>query len=452
MSAFDLAALRRLDQAHHLHPFTDHTAMHREGSHVMRTGSRSTVVDETGVELLDGLAGLWCVNVGYGREEIADAVSRQMKELAFYPSFFNTTTEPTIRLAARLASLAPPRLKRTIFSNSGSEANESALKLIRAYWKIRGQRQRTKVLARTFAYHGVGIATTSLTGLPSCTDPFDLPLPGFLHVPGPYAYASGTSMNADEYGRWCIDETARTIAREGADTIAAMFVEPIQGAGGVIIPPTGYLTALRALCRQHGILFVADEVITGFGRIGTWFASVLWNLDPDLMTLAKGITSGYVPLGATMVSDDVADMLVEGGYLAHGFTYTGHPVSTAAALANLDIIEREGLVNRVRDDVGPRFQAMLQTFAGHPAVGEVRGCQLIGAIELKRPARGPHADVPANTLGVVAAAIARREGIIVRGIRDLIAVAPPLVITHDEIARLGHAIGRTLDQIYSIEN
>ena len=448
MAAFDLPGLRQLDQAHHLHPFTDHKAMHRDGTHVMRSGSRCTVIDETGKELLDGLAGLWCVNVGYGRREIADAVHRQMTELSFYPSFFNTTTEPAIRLAARLAAHAPKRLQRTIFSNSGSEANESALKLIRAYWKIRGERQRTKLLARTFAYHGVGIATTSLTGLPSCTEPFDLPLPGFLHVPGPNAYDSGTAMNAAEYGQWCLTETERTIEREGAPTIAAMFVEPIQGAGGVIVPPDGYLTGLRALCRRHGILFVADEVITGFGRVGAWFASVLWDLDPDLMTLAKGITSGYLPLGATMVSDEIAATLADGGYLAHGFTYTGHPVPTAAALANLDIIESEGLIPRVRDDVGPRMQAMLQSFAGHPAVGEVRGCQLIGAIELGRPSKGEHAQTAPNMLGVAAAAIAREEGVIVRGIRDLIAVAPPLVITHAELDRMGGAIGRMLDRLW----
>jgi putrescine---pyruvate transaminase len=234
MVGFDLATLRQLDHAHHLHPFTDHPAMHRRGTHVMRSGSRSTVVDETGVELLDGLAGLWCVNVGYGRQEIADAVHRQMTALSFYPSFFDTTTEPAIRLAARLAQMAPKRLQRTIFSNSGSEANETALKLIRAYWKLRGERSRTKIVARTFAYHGVGIATTSLTGLPPCTEPFDLPLPGFLHVPGPNAYASGTGMSASEYGAWCLAETERTIDREGPHTIAALFAEPLQGAGGVI--------------------------------------------------------------------------------------------------------------------------------------------------------------------------------------------------------------------------
>ncbi len=445
MSRFDLASLRKLDQAHHLHPFTDHRAMHAVGTHVIRSARGSTVVDEDGRELIDGLAGLWCVNVGYGREEIVQAVAEQMRAVAFYPSFFNTTTEPTIRLAARLAALAPPKLNRAIFSNSGSEANETALKLIRAYWKLRGRREKTKLLARSFAYHGVTLATTSLTGLPSCTDPFDLPLPGFVQVPGPNAYASGKSPA--EYGAWCLAETERAIAREGAQTIAAIFVEPVQGAGGVIVPPEGYLARLRELCRRHEILFVADEVITGFGRLGAWFASQLWNLDPDLITLAKGITSGYLPLGATLVSDEIAAALDSGGTLAHGFTYTGHPTACAAALANLDLIEREHLIERVRDDIGPRFQAALQRLAAHPAVAEVRGVGLIGALELRRPKQGRHADAAPNTLGLAVHQLAREEGVIVRGIRDLVALSPPFVITHDELDRLFASLTRALDRL-----
>jgi putrescine aminotransferase len=447
MGRLDLADLRRLDQAHHLHPFTDHRTMHRSGTHVIRSAKGSTVVDEDGRELLDGLAGLWCTNVGYGREEILQAVSEQMRSVAFYPSFFNTTTEPAIRLAARLAELAPPRLERAIFSNSGSEANETALKLIRAYWKLRGRREKTKLLARTFAYHGVTLATTSLTGLPSCTEPFDLPLPGFLIVPGPNAYGSGKSPA--EYGAWCLAETERTIEREGAHTIAACFVEPVQGAGGVIVPPEGYLAGLRELCRRHEILFVADEVITGFGRLGAWFASGLWSLDPDLMTVAKGITSGYLPLGATLVSDEIAATLEGGGYLAHGFTYTGHPVPCAAALANLDILERDRLVERVRDDVGPRFQTALRRLAEHPAVAEVRGVQLIGALELRRPSRGVWAEAAPNTLGLAAHNLAREEGVLVRGIRDLVALSPPFVVTHDELDRMFAALTRALDRLWT---
>jgi len=445
-----LSELQRLDRLHHIHPFTNHEQLHTEGTHLIDSGAGCWVTDGSGRKLLDGLAGLWCVNVGYGRAEIADAVREQMIKLPYYCSFLNSTTEPAIRLADKLASLAPPRLGKVFFSSSGSEANETALKLIRAYQKLRGRPRKTKIVSRTFSYHGVGIATTSMTGLASCTAPFDLPLPGFIQVPGPHAYESDPSAatTPTTYGEWCLAETERTIAREGAETIAALFAEPIQGAGGVIVPPPGHLRKLRDLCRRNDILFVADEVITAFGRVGAWFASALWELDPDLITIAKGVTSGYVPLGAALVADEIASVLNGGGYLAHGFTYSGHPVAAAAALANLAILEREALIERVRDDVGPYFQEKLLSFASHRAVGEARGFGLIGALDLV-PREGRGARSPPAPLGVLAARYAREEGVIVRGIRDLIALSPPLTISHGELDELFAAVGRALDRLWN---
>jgi putrescine aminotransferase len=445
--ASTLSPLQQIDQRNHLHPFTNHDEMHARGTHIIVSAEGVYVQDALGRKLLDGLAGLWCVNVGYGRTEIIEAVSSQMRQCAFYPSFFNSTTEPAIRLAERLAKLAPERLNHTIFSNSGSEANESALKIVRAYWKLCGQPQRTKILSRNFGYHGVTLATTSMTGLPGCTEPFSLPLPGFIQVPAPHAYAANREDDPVAYGKWSVEETARIIDREGAETIGAIFIEPVQGAGGVIPPPEGYLPALRALCRERGILFVADEVICGFGRLGTWFGSELWKLDPDLMTLAKGLTSGYVPLGATMVSDEIAEALMHGGYFAHGFTYSGHPVACAAGLANLDILENDGLVTRVRADIGPYFQAKLCEFAGHRAVGEVRGLNLIGALELV-PRGGRAALTPSMMLGVKGTALAREQGVIVRGIRDIVAIAPPLTISHTEIDELFAAVRIAVDRLW----
>jgi len=447
MDSAHLATLRRLDEAHHIHPFTDHLDLHARGTHVIQSASGCFVTDETGRRLLDGLAGLWCVNVGYGRMEIADAVRAQMAAVAYYPSFFNTTTEPTILLADKLAAHTPSHLKKVFFSNSGSEANETALKLIRAYNKLRRRYRKTKILSRTFAYHGVTLAATSLTGLASCTEPFDLPLPGFIHVPAPYPYGVDSQLPLADYAKWCIEETERVIERERSETIAALFAEPIQGAGGVIVPPPGYLQALRALCREHDILFVADEVITGFGRLGEWFASGLWELEPDFMIMAKGITSGYVPLGATMVSEAIAQELEAGGYLAHGFTYSGHPVATAAGVANLGILERERLVERVRDEVGPYFQRRLRALQGHPAIGEIRGMQLVGAIDLV-PRGGKAALQSPPVLGAKAVALCREEGVIVRGIRDCIAIAPPFVITPAEIDQLFSAVGAMLDRLW----
>ena len=451
MDRTQLDNLRASDQKFHLHPFTHHSDMHKAGTQVVTGSSGVYVTDQDDRRLLDGLAGLWCVNVGYGRKEIAEAVYKQMLEVPYYPSFFNTTTEPAVRLAEKLAAIAPKRINRSIFCNSGSEANESAVKLVRGYWKLKGKPGKYKILTRTYAYHGVGVATTSMTGLPSCYAPFDLPLEGgmFLHVPGPHHYEAKTDLDPIAYGQWCVDETRRIIDQQGADTVGAIFVEPIQGAGGVIVPPEGYLKALRELAREKDVLFVADEVITGFGRLGDWLASNLWELDPDLISIAKGLTSGYLPLGATMVSDEMVDVLNTGGYLAHGFTYSGHPTPCAAGLANLAIIENEHLVERVRDDVGPYFQQKLRAFAGHPAVGEVRGYQLIGALELLPQSRQKADRVATNPLGAKAAAIARKHGVIVRGIRDLIAISPPLTITQAELDFLFEVVGKTLDEIWA---
>lgn len=434
------ATLAARDARHHLHPFTHHEDMHAVGTHVMVRGEGVYLWDATGHKMLDGLAGLWCVNVGYNCAEIADAVNAQMRRLPYYCSFFNTTTEPAIELAEKIASLTPPGLNHVMFTNSGSEANETALKLIRGYLKLRGQSAKTKIVTRNFSYHGVTIATTSMTGLSSCTVPFDLPLPGYVQVPGPNAYAANQESDPEAYGRWCVEETERILLREDPATIAAIFIEPVQGAGGVIVPPAGYLKGIRDLARKLGILFVADEVITGFGRLGSWFGSELWSLDPDFIVLAKGLTSGYLPLGATVVRDEIADVLIHGGYLAHGFTYSGHPTTCAAGLANIAVIERDHLVEHVRDDVGPYFQQKLQSYARHPLVGDVRGHGLIGALELLPPDRDK--SKLNNTLGAKAAGLARAEGVIVRGIRDLIAMSPPLIITRPQIDELFAGVDR----------
>jgi putrescine aminotransferase len=439
--------LQEQDRNFHLHPFTNHAEMHASGTHIVLEGNGCHFFDESGRRILDGLAGLWCVNLGYSSKAIVQAVTQQLERLPYYPSFFNSTTEPPIRVAKFLAERAPARVNRTIFSNSGSEANETALKVIRAYWKLEGRRSKKKILSRMFSYHGVTLATASLTGLPNCQQPFDLPLADFLHVPAPYAYGARTELSAEAYGEWCIERTRQVISEEGAETIAALFAEPIQGAGGVIIPLPGYLAALRQLCRENEILFVADEVITAFGRLGDWFASNLWNLDPDLICLAKGLTSGYLPLGATMLSDEIAEAMLSGGYFAHGFTYSGHPVCGAAALANVNEIEKLGLIPRVRDDIAPYFQAKVDQMRSHPAVAEARGCGLIAGLELI-PREGRDALTPTSMLGLKAWSLIREEGAMVRGIRDLIGLAPPLIISPAEIDELFDCIRRGLDRLW----
>lgn len=444
----NVSELQKLDQSNYIHPFTDHLPMHKAGTHLVQSGEGCFVVDQNNRRLLDGLAGLWCVNVGYNCQEIVEAVHQQMQKLPYYPSFFNTATEPAILLAHRIAELSPtPRLKHTIFSESGSEANETALKIILNYQRLRGKNQKTKILTRTFAYHGVTLATTSMTGLPSCLDPYGLPWPGFIHVPGPYHYGAETSLDPEAYGQWCIAETEKIIQKENPDTIAALFAEPIQGAGGVIIPPKGYLKALRELCRQYDILFVADEVITAFGRMGCWFLSKVWELDPDMITMAKGITSGYLPLGATLVSDEIIDLINQKGYFAHGFTYSGHTTSCAAALANLDVLDKLKIIPRVEQELGPYFQKRLSEFSEHRAVAETRGYGLIAALEII-PKEGKAALTPTSNLGAKVAALAREEGVIIRGIRNLVAIAPPLIITKEEIDYLFDRVKRALDRLW----
>jgi putrescine---pyruvate transaminase len=438
--------LRAIDAAHHIHPFTNNAAMHKNDDvNIIKSAKGCYVVDDKGRKLLDGLAGLWCVNMGYGQKSIIDAITKQLNELCYYPSFFNSTTEPTILLSEKLYSLGLPRLTHALYANSGSGANETAIKVALSYWILKGKPAKKKILSRTFSYHGVTLGATNLTGLTSCTKPFGLPEPGFVRVPGPYYYISGSALSPEDFGAKCLEETEAIIKCEGADTIAALFAEPIQGAGGVIIPPKGYLKGLRELARKYDILYVSDEVITGFGRTGAMFASQAWDLDPDILSLAKGITSGYIPLGAIRISGEIAKTLNDGGYYANGHTYSGHPVACAAALANIDLMEKTHIIKYVHDDIGPYFTEKLLSFAKHPAVGEARCCNLMGALELLD--HGKKVTDPYIGLGPKAAALIRKNGVIVRGLSNLVAISPALVATHAEVDELFAGVKAGLDEL-----
>ena len=436
----NLNEFREKDARHYLHPFTDHSQLDTHGVYWIKSGQGCFVIDEHDQKLLDGLAGLWCVNVGYGCQAIIDAVTEQMHRLPYYPSFFNSATEPGVLLAEWLAQHTPPGLNRMLFCNSGSEANDTALKVIAQYFNRTGKPRKRKMLTRYFSYHGVTLGAGSLTGLSHCHEPFGLPLPDFIKVPAPWAYEAKTNLNPEAFGQAVLKETEAIILREDPETIAAFFVEPIQGAGGVIVPPPGYLQGLRQMCRQYGILFVADEVITGFGRLGDWFASHLWKLEPDLLCVAKGITSGYLPLGATILSDPISDVIRTSGPLSHGFTYSGHPTCAAAALANLHYIEEQNLIPHVRDHVGPYLQLKLATLQTHPAVDEVRGYQLMAAIQLRPPT-----DPTAPPIGVEVARHIRKAGVIVRGLGNCLAIAPPLIISRQEVDLLLEGVKKGLD-------
>ena len=431
------ASWRADDAAHHWHPFTDTQALAKEGARVIVRAEGSTLWDSEGNAILDAMAGLWCVNVGYGRTELADVARRQMIELPYYNTLFKTTTPPATALARKLAALTPEGLNRAFFANSGSEANDTIVRMVRHFWNLAGQPDKKVIISREYAYHGSTMAAVSLSGMDAMHDQGDLPLPGFEHIRPPYTYRDSGNMTPEEFGIAAARALEERIEALGAHRVAAFIAEPIQGAGGVLVPPDSYFPEIQRICRTHDVLLICDEVICGFGRTGHWFAADAFDIKPDFMTLAKGLSSGYQPISAVMVGDRVADLLIrQGGEFFHGFTYSGHPVAAAVALENLRIIEGEGLVQRAHDDIGPYLQAGLASLADHPLVGEVRGMGMIGAIELVRDKDGPIFFQPEGEVGVLCRDHCLNNGLMMRPVRDAMVLSPPLVISHGEVDRL----------------
>ncbi len=440
------AQLRALDAAHHLHPFSDNAALAQRGTRILTRGEGVYVWDDQGNKLLDAFAGLWCVNVGYGRRELGEVAREQMNRLAYYNSFFQCTTEPTVRLSGKLAELAPGDLNYAFFTNSGSEANDTILRLVRHFWAVQDQPQKQVFIARHNGYHGSTVAGASLGGMKGMHACGGLPIPGIVHIDQPYWFGEGGDLSPDEFGLQRARELERKILELGPDKVAAFIAEPIQGAAGVFIPPRTYWPEINRICKQYDVLLIADEVITGFGRTGQWFGSQYFGIEPDLMPVAKGLTSGYIPLGAVLFSERVAGVLKDrGGELAHGFTYSGHPVCTAVALENLRILQEEKIVDRVRDDTGPYLEQRWLELADHPLVGEARIAGMMGAIELvpNKPRRDYFAD--RGRVGALCRDIALRNGLILRATWDAMLLSPPLVITRDEIDELIDKAWKALD-------
>ena len=436
---------KHADTSHHLHPFTDHKSLAEEGgSRIIQRAEDIYLWDSDGNRYVDAMAGLWCVNVGYGRRELADAAHRQMLELPYYNTFFKTATPPAIALSEKLVSLTPDGLNRVFFANSGSEANDTVVRMVRHYWNLKGAHRKKTFISRKYAYHGSTVAAVSLSGMSPMHGQADLPLPGFVHVMPPYWYDHGGDLSLDEFGRQAARAVEERILELGPETVAAFVAEPIQGAGGVIIPPDSYWPEVQRICRQYDVLLVVDEVICGFGRTGHWFGSDLFGLKPDLMPMAKGITSGYVPLSAVMVGDRVAETLIgEGGEFFHGFTYSGHPVAAAVALANIAILEEEGLVDQVRDDTGPYLQQRLrEVFADHPMVGEVRGVGFLAALELVADKKTRKRFPKYGEVGSLCRDHCFRRNLVMRAVRDAMVMSPPLTTTRpqiDEIVELARS-------------
>jgi len=444
---YDTAALQQEDSAHYLHPFTDHKALAAQGARVIVRGEGIYVWDSEGKRILDGMSGLWCVNVGYGRTEIADSAYRQMLELPFYNSFFNTANVPAIQLASALAEVAPPGFAHVFYADSGSEANDTIVRMVRRYWDIEGQSQRKVIISRHNAYHGSTVAAASLGGMKGMHAQGDLPIPNIVHIEQPYHFANGGGLPIEQYGIVAARRLEEKILELGPDRVAAFIGEPVQGAGGVIIPPSSYWPEIQRICDEYGILLVSDEVICGFGRLGHWFGAQRMGARPDLITFAKGVTSGYVPLGGVLVGERVARALIErGGEFHHGFTYSGHPVACAVALENLAILRRERLVEKVREDTGPYLQQRFEALIEHPLVGLAETCGLLAGLVLVKRKKPVQTFAEELAVGMVCRGHMFRNGIIMRAVGDRMIIAPPLVITRTQIDEMMELIRSCLDQ------
>ncbi|HAT32838.1 MAG TPA: aspartate aminotransferase family protein [Janthinobacterium sp.] len=451
---YDTAAIQKLDSAHYLHPFTDFQDLNAKGARVMVRGDGIYLWDSQGKKLLDGMSGLWCVNVGYGRTSISEAVYRQMETLPFYNSFFNTTNVPAVLLAAKLVALAPPQFNHVFFTGSGSEANDTNLRMVRRYWDLLGQPERHTVISRHNSYHGSTVAGASLGGMDGMHAQGGLPIPGIVHIGQPNYFEGGKGMTEDAFGLLAASWLEQKILEVGADKVAAFIGEPVQGAGGVLIPPATYWPEIQRICDKYGILLIADEVICGFGRLGKWFASELFGIKPDLITFAKGVTSGYIPLGGVLVGDRVADVLIaKGGDFNHGFTYSGHPVACAAALENIRILEDEKLVQKVFDDTGPYLKERFATLGTHPLVGFADSCGFVAGLNLVRKKAAEAHDCELFDAGQGVGMICRGymfgNGMIMRAVGDRMIIAPPLVMSRAQIDEMIALIRDCLDQTYA---
>jgi len=447
----DTKMIQALDSAHFLHPFTDFKALNAKGARVMTHAEGIYVWDSEGNRILDAMSGLWCVNVGYGRREIADAAHRQMMTLPFYNSFFQTTNVPATQLAAKLASLAPTvgdrSFQHVFYSSSGSESNDSNVRMVRRYWDLLGQPQRKVIIGRINGYHGSTMAGASLGGMSGMHAQGDLPIPDITHIEQPYFFENALPGETPAaFGVRAAGWLETKILALGPEKVAAFIAEPVQGAGGVIIPPDTYWPEIQRIVDKYGILLISDEVICAFGRLGHWFAYEKFGYKPDLVTFAKAVTSGYVPLGGVMVGNRVAEVLIDkGGEFNHGYTFSGHPVACAVALANLEIMEREQLVQRVREDTGPYLAQRFAALNAHPLVGVAETCGLVaGLVLVKDKATGKTFD-SALGVGMLCRAHCFGNGLIMRAVGDRMIIAPPLIMTRADIDEMMDLIVKCLD-------
>ena len=445
-------SLEEMDRQSLLHPYTSIAGHLRDGPVVVAGARGARVKDIHGKDYLDAMGGLWCVNIGYGREEVVEAISAQARDLAYYHLFFSMSQEPAIRLADRVLGLMPERMSKVFFCNSGSEANDTQVKIAWYYNNLRGKPEKRKIISRRRGYHGVTVAAASMTGLPPVHKSFNLPLPGFVHTTCPHHYREAAPGESErDFSRRLAAELEDTILAEGPETCAAFIAEPVMGAGGAVPPPEGYFAEIQPILRKYDVLFIADEVICGFGRLGHWFGTDRFDLDPDMITIAKGLTSAYVPMSAAVISDKVWRVLKEGspetGPFAHGYTYGGHPVAAAAGLKTIEIMQREDLVGHAAR-IAPYFQRRLrEAFADRPLVGEVRGDGLMAGIELVADKARKTPFAPELDIGARLAAELLDLGMICRGMFNTVCFSPPLVVVESDVDEMVDKFGRGLARL-----
>ncbi|SFD88194.1 putrescine aminotransferase [Sulfitobacter brevis] len=443
------AELQALDAAHHMHPFTTNNELAAKGARIITRAKGIYLTDSDGNEILDAMAGLWCVNLGYGRPEMGKVAARQMDELPFYNTFFMTSHVPAIALAAKLAELAPGDLNHVFFAGSGSEANDTNLRMVRTYWAQKGQPEKSHFISRNNAYHGSTVGAGSLGGMTYMHEQGGLPIPGIHHINQPDWWSEGAESNDRDFGLARAKELEAKILELGADKVAAFIAEPVQGAGGVVVPPATYWPEIQRICKKHDVLLIADEVICGFGRTGNWFGSQTMGITPDIMTIAKGLSSGYAPIGGSIVSDKIAEV-INACEFNHGYTYSGHPVCAAVALENLRIMEEESIVEHVRDVAAPALADELTMLNEHPLVGGVNVSGLMASLPLT-PHKESRARFAGNKgdVGFICRENCFANNLIMRHVGDRMIISPPLVITPEELKEFGKRAKKALDATYA---
>ncbi|KPQ07802.1 MAG: putrescine aminotransferase [Rhodobacteraceae bacterium HLUCCA12] len=443
------AELQALDAAHHMHPFTQNAGLAKKGARIITRASGVTLTDSEGHEIIDAMAGLWCVNIGYGRKEMAAVAARQMEELPYYNTFFQTSHVPAIALANRIAELAPGDLNHVFFAGSGSEANDTNIRMVRHYWALKGKPEKSVIISRKNAYHGSSMGSGSLGGMAAMHAQGGMPIPDIVHIDQPNWYSEGGDQTPEDFGLERARQLEAKIKELGADRVAAFIGEPVQGAGGVIVPPATYWPEIQRICDKYGILLIADEVICGFGRTGNWFGSQTMGIRPHIMTIAKGLSSGYAPIGGSIVCDEVANTIAQDEF-NHGYTYSGHPVCAAVALENLRIIEEEGIIDHVRDVAHPYLAESWHALGDHPLVGETKLVGLMGSLALSpdKARRAPFA-AEAGTVGYIVRERCFANNLVMRHVGDRMIISPPLVITPAQIDTLIERATRAFDEAYA---